>query len=253
MKQPLGKRVIRQKVMPDNHWFVWGPVIVAALISTGSLLAGYPVIAIVPWIFCVVFPGLPIFFHLIYHLAVSINLAEDHFVVRDYASDPFVNSRGKSILPYAEVSFIYYVDREYNFLSYLRKMLKKYRLKKNEVDYREPNLKDRYSVPTADLERIRRQYQDPDGHVAVGKDPFSISRVRVDKIVRAEGTKMAVASIRSLTGLVLSNHDGSKKAYLMRFRDYHQRDRQDLVEQLNAYNPNIQYLMTEEEHQALSK
>ena len=82
--------------------------------------------------------------------------------------------------------------------------------------------------------------------------PFLMTKVNMEKYKKATRAR-AGASITAKvdTGLVLANHDGTEKLYLMHFHNLSRETWQALMHTIKRNNPHITYLMTKSEHNNL--
>jgi hypothetical protein len=126
--------------LPDNRKMFAIPVVAAVALSAMCWASGLHAAALVPLIVIVVFPGLPIFFHLIFFLAVKFEIFADRLVVVDYAGDKFVKLPRRQEMHFDDIDYVYYLEKEINLLLNLRTKLKKYKISGNETNYTAENL-----------------------------------------------------------------------------------------------------------------
>ncbi|MFQ5959915.1 MAG: hypothetical protein ACE5MG_00860, partial [Candidatus Methylomirabilales bacterium] len=107
----------------------------------------------------------------------------------------------------------------------------------------------RYPVDPSDLERLRDEFASLD---ATEMSPFLVTRINLKKLKRVELSQHGeAAGIRSRVGLVLSSKGGTRKAYLMHFRDLSRRDTRELITAIRDRTHGVKFLMTRKELQAL--
>ena len=152
-------RTLRPAILPDNKNLVLFPVLIGlGVASTGVALAN-PVVIALPLIILAVFPGLPVLFHLVYHLSVQFEVFPDRIVVIDRASDPFVRSRGRQEIEFGNIEYVFYVDKEAHLLMNLLKKLESYNVPVTENDYRREHLVTKYRVPESILDQFEQSSQ----------------------------------------------------------------------------------------------
>jgi hypothetical protein len=152
-------KTIRPSILPDNKKLVIYPVVVCLVIAGIGIIIKNPIVIVLPLIVLAVFPGLPIFFHLLMHLFVKIELHPDKIVVKDYLGNNIVRPPFLQEMAYADIAYIYYLSKEINLLKNLRKKLKKFKLSPKENDYTRENLVTKHSVPAEKLEEFEKSSQ----------------------------------------------------------------------------------------------
>jgi hypothetical protein len=152
-------KTIRPSVLPDNKKLVIYPVVVCLVIAGIGIIIKNPIVIVLPLIVLAVFPGLPVFFHLLIYLFVKIELHPDKIVVKDYLGNNIVRSPHLQEMAYADIAYIYYLSKEINLLKNLQKMLKKYKLSPQENDYTKENLATKYAVPAEQIEKFEKSSQ----------------------------------------------------------------------------------------------
>lgn len=150
-------RTLRPAILPDNTKLVVYPLVVGLGVAATGVILGNPVVIALPLMILVVFPGLPILFHAVYHFFVQYQIFPDRLVVVDRVSDPSVRSRGRREIRFGDIRYCYYVDTEARLLMSLRKKLEVYHVPRKETDYRKYNLLDKYRVPEAVLDEFERR------------------------------------------------------------------------------------------------
>lgn len=106
-----------------------------------------------------------------------------------------------------------------------------------------------YHVDARDLERIRDEFSPLD---ASEESPFLVTKINLKKLRKMESSRHGeAAGVRSRVGLVLSNKDGTRKVYLMHFRDLSQKDSKELITAIRDRSRGLNFLMTPREMQAL--
>ena len=117
----------RPSVLPDNKKLFIYPLAVCLTIASIGIIIKNPIVIVLPLIVLAVFPGLPVFFHLLIYLFVKIELHPDKIVVKDYLGNNIVRSPRLQEMAYTDIAYIYYLSKEINLLKNLQKMLKKYK------------------------------------------------------------------------------------------------------------------------------
>ncbi|MFQ5846828.1 MAG: hypothetical protein ACE5IQ_04040 [Candidatus Methylomirabilales bacterium] len=107
-----------------------------------------------------------------------------------------------------------------------------------------------YPVDPKDLDRIRDKFSSLDAPVL---SPFLMTKINLKKLRKIDESRHWQAAVKSRAGVVLSNTDGTRKVYLMRFRDLSRKDARDLMATVRDRTPGIKFLMTRKELHALLK
>ena len=152
-------KTIRPSILPDNKKLVIYPLVVCLVIAGIGIIIKNPIVIILPLIVLAVFPGLPVFFHLLIHLFVKIELHPEKIVVKDYLGNNIVRSPRQQEMAYADIAYIYYLSKEINLLKNLRNKLKKFKLSPKEIDYTKENLAAKYAVPAEQIEKFEKNSQ----------------------------------------------------------------------------------------------
>jgi hypothetical protein len=154
----MGK-TLRPSILPDNKKLVIYPLVVCLVVVGIGIIIKNPIVIVLPLIVLAVFPGLPVFFHLLMHLFVKIELHPDKIVVKDYLGNNIVRLPFLQEMAYADIAYIYYLSKEINLLQNLRSKLKKYKLSPKEYDYTKENLIAKYVVPAEKIEQFEKDSQ----------------------------------------------------------------------------------------------
>jgi hypothetical protein len=152
-------RTIRPSILPDNKKLVVYPLVVCLVIAGVGIIIKNLVVIILPLIVLGVFPGLPIFFHLLMHIFVKFELHPERIVVKDYLGNKVVRGSSRQEMAYCDIAYIYYLAKEINLLMNLVKKLKKYKLSPKENDYTRENLVGKYGVPAEKIEEFEKNSQ----------------------------------------------------------------------------------------------
>ncbi len=80
-------KTIRPSILPDSKKLVIYPLVVCLAVAVLGIVIKNPVVIILPLIVLGVFPGLPIFFHLLMHIFVKFEMHPGRIVVKDYLGD----------------------------------------------------------------------------------------------------------------------------------------------------------------------
>ena len=107
-------KTLRPSVLPDNKKLVIYPLVVCLVIAGVGIIIGNLIVVVLPLIVLAVFPGLPIFFHLLMHIFVKIELYPQKIVVKDYLGNNIVRPGWLQEMAYADISYIYYLSKEIN-------------------------------------------------------------------------------------------------------------------------------------------
>jgi hypothetical protein len=150
---------IRPSVLPDNKKLVIYPLIVCLITAGIGIIIGNLIVMVLPLIVLVVFPGLPVFFHLLMYIFVKIELHTHKIVVKDYLGNGIVRSDRMQEMAYADIAYIYYLAKEINLLMNLRNKLKKFKLSPKEIDYTKENLSAKYAVPAEKIKEFEKNSQ----------------------------------------------------------------------------------------------
>jgi hypothetical protein len=152
-------RTIRPSILPDNKKLVVYPLVVCLVIAGVGIIIKNLVVIILPLIVLGVFPGLPVFFHLLMHIFVKFELHPERIVVKDYLGNKVVRGSSRQEMAYCDIAYIYYLAKEINLLMNLVKKLKKYKLSPKENDYTRENLVGKYGVPEEKIEEFEKNSQ----------------------------------------------------------------------------------------------
>lgn len=105
-----------------------------------------------------------------------------------------------------------------------------------------------YAVHRDELERLRDEFSGLDTSAMA---PFLVTKIDLKKLMIIESSRHRHAGIGSRGGLVLSNKDGTKKVYLMHFRNLNRQDQRALAAAIRDRTSGVTYLMTKKEAEAL--
>jgi len=152
-------KTIRPSVLPDNKKLVIYPLIACLVIAGIGIIIKNPIVIALPLIVLAVFPGLPVFFHLLMHIFVKIELHPDKIVVKDSLGNNIVRFPRLQEMVYADIAYIYYLSKEINLLQNLCNKLKEFKLSPKENDYTKENLTAKYSVPAEKIEDFEKSSQ----------------------------------------------------------------------------------------------
>jgi len=152
-------QTLKPSILPDNRKFVLYPLFAGLIVTGIGLLIGHVIMIVLPLIILAVFPGLPILFHLIFHLFVRIHIDVDRLVVRDYVGNRFVKYRSYQQICFGDIAYIYYLEKEINLLLTLRTVLKKFKIPAKEMDYTKRHLMERYGIPEGRFHAFERGSQ----------------------------------------------------------------------------------------------
>ncbi len=105
-----------------------------------------------------------------------------------------------------------------------------------------------YAVCPDDLDRLRDEFSNLDVPALA---PFLVTKINLKKLGDIESSRHWQAAVKSRAGLVISNKDGSRKVYLMRFRDLNREGARELITAIRARTRDVKYLMTRKEAETL--
>jgi len=149
-------QTMRPSILPENKKLVAYPLIVCLIISAIGIAVKNPVVIILPLIVLAVFPGLPVFFHLLFYLFIKVELYPHKIVVRDYTGNKFVKFPSVQEMAFADIRYIYYLGKEINLLKNLTGKLRKYRLSPRENDFTRENLAAKYGILAEKIEKFEK-------------------------------------------------------------------------------------------------
>lgn len=149
-------QTIRPSILPDNKKLVAYPLVVGLIISAIGIAVKNLVVVILPLIILAIFPGLPVFFHLLFYLFAKIELYLHKIVVRDYTGNKFVKVPSIQEIAFVDIRYIYYLGKEINLLKNLVGKLRKYKLSPRENNFTRENLAAKYGVPAEKIEQFEK-------------------------------------------------------------------------------------------------
>ncbi len=138
---------LRPHILPDNRKVLYYLLAVGLSISAIGAAIKNPVMIALPLIMLAVLPGLPILFHLIWHLLVRIEIHPEKIAVIDYAGDRIVRAHSHQEMHFNDICYIYYARKEVDLLVNLRSKLRKFKIPAKETNYTRQNLTAKYGVP----------------------------------------------------------------------------------------------------------
>jgi hypothetical protein len=114
--------------------------------------AGIVVLSIVIF----VFPGIEACtkIHLLAALLTNVRNESEKLIVHDLIPKLLIKTDFIQHIPLDEIKYVFYLKREADFLIFLKKQLKKYRIAKKECDFTPVNLIKKYQVPSGLMEKI---------------------------------------------------------------------------------------------------
>ncbi len=152
-------KMIRPSILPDNKKLVIYPLIICLIIAGAGIVIKNPIVIILPLIVLAVFPGLPIFFHLLMHIFIKFEMEPERIIVKDYLGNKIVKIPMRQEMAYADIAYIYYLGKEINLLMNLTKKLKKFKLSPKENDYTKENMAGKYGIPAEKIEKFETSSQ----------------------------------------------------------------------------------------------
>jgi len=154
----MGK-TIRPSILPDNKKLVIYPLTVCLVIAGTGIIINNLIVIVLPLIVLGVFPGLPVFFHLLMHIFVKFELHPDKIFIKDYLGSKIVRAPRQQEMAHADIAYIYYLGKEINLLKNLLNKLKKFKISPKENDYTKENLAAKYGVPAEKIESFEKDSQ----------------------------------------------------------------------------------------------
>ena len=149
----------RPAVLPDDKRLFSYPIIIGLAVCAVGVFLVNVIMIVLPLIILAVFPGLPVLFHLVYHIFVKIEILSDKIIVTDHVSDSVVKIKSHQEIAFSEIRYIYYLGKEINLLSNLRSRLKKFKIPAEEMNYTKGHLIDHYGIPEDVYEKFEESSQ----------------------------------------------------------------------------------------------
>lgn len=228
-------RILKPAILPDDVWlfYVILAIEIIALVF-GIIKNSSQTITMSLACICII-PGMPIFFHSIFHFTARFEIFERRFVFISYnLFERFLKVSRRQEMAYDEIAYVYYLKREIDFLEKFVRYMNK-RQKPIDYDILETGIDEKI------LSEIQKSSDETDINVC---KIFLKTKLNLTKYIRAErGPKGITTTARARAYLVLSNKDGSQKAYIANFYDLSGADSQYFLNSLKERNPNIQFLM----------
>jgi hypothetical protein len=257
-----------------------------------------------------VFPGLPLFFHTLFHFTSEFAFFHDRLVVTSYGFLRIIRVPFRQEIRYDEVQYVYFLDKEDRVLRKLRDTVGRSTIPGSEMDYRKENLSQKYGIPKStwdnfvehcrtdldddatagvyvQLDCLFSKYKIPrvvrkeakktlendtcfnltslrkslGGYTIAETDwqmlaaefesvhspiiePFLVTKLNVKTLIQRERGKGGTGFAARIDGtLVLSNHDGTKKAYLLHFQDLSRQGKEKFARLIQNRIPHGQFLI----------
>lgn len=104
----------------------------------------------------IIFPGIEACakFHLLAALLTNVQIKNEELVVFDSIPKLLIKKGLTQRIPLDEIKYVFYLKREVDFLIFLKKKLKKYKITKNECDFTPENLAKKYQISNELIEKI---------------------------------------------------------------------------------------------------
>jgi hypothetical protein len=167
--------------------------------------------------------------------------------------EKFEKSSQKTLTDYTATAVLMKLDEiydKYNISKETRNNIKKALKSNSNFNYK--YLKTalcNYAISSQDLESLSDEFTNIDVDILA---PFLLTKVNLGKYRKAERSRHgAHVTARVDNSLVLSNKDGTKKVYFMRFHDLSEQDLHRFIERVNSKQPDIRYLLTKRELERL--
>lgn len=203
-----------------------------------------------------VLPGMPIFFHTVFHFSVEVRIFNDRLLITSYAGDNVIRAGTHQEIFFGEIAFVYCLEREIDFIIKFLRHLQPFKIPRSEHDLTEHNLTKKYGISreeSLDAFLTAQGAVSGNGRVLSQGDPggagdlftaYLITSVDIAKYLRTEGRAGGFgANARARACLVLSNKEGSKKVYFANFYDLSGDDSRKLLEMLREKNPKVRFQM----------
>jgi hypothetical protein len=228
-------KILKPAILPDDVWLFYVIFAIEIIALVFGIIRNSPQTITMSLAFMCIIPGMPIFFHSIFHFTAKFELFEERFAFISYnLFERFLKVSKRQEMAYDEVAYVYYLKREIDFLKkfvhYMNKIQK-------PIDYDILGM----DVDEKILSEIQKSSDETDTNVC---KIFLKTQLNLTRYIRTErGPKGTTATARARAYLVLSNKDGSQKAYIANFYDLSGADSQYFLKNLKERNPNIQFLM----------
>lgn len=138
---------LRPNILPDNRKVLYYILASGLSISAIGAAVKNPIMFVLPLMILAVLPGLPILFHLFWHLLVRIEIYPEKIAVIDYTGDSLIRAHSHQEMHFNDICYIYYACKEVDLLVNLRNKLKKFKIPAKETNYTRQNLTAKYGVP----------------------------------------------------------------------------------------------------------
>ena len=133
------KEILKPEIIPfrENGRKFFNFAISAEIVFIAlGLFLQRPNLVIIAIIILLVFPGMPLLFGLFSHFARSVIILDKKLVIMDYSFNYYLMAGTHQEISFEDIDYIYYLDKEYSLLKNYRRKLQKYKISKNEMDYR---------------------------------------------------------------------------------------------------------------------
>jgi hypothetical protein len=239
-------QVLRPAVWPDDkklfYWIIAGELagLSASLFFHNVSLAFFFAVLIG------LLPGMPLFFHAVFHFLVTVRVWGNNLSVTSYVPGAYVKTPRYQEASFSDIDYVYYLEREIELLKRLCRRFKGVRGLSTETDFTFGNLSKKYGVTRDEFDGCLHSERDLIAEVSpAGFEVFLRTKLDMKAYLRAERTSAGgfAATARAKACLVLSNGDGSRKTYLPNFYDLSGRDSRGFLQTLKEKNPRTRFLM----------
>ncbi|MBF0530313.1 MAG: hypothetical protein HQK55_13775 [Deltaproteobacteria bacterium] len=241
-------RVMKPAILPDDNAFYWILAIEAIGVLAGLILHK-PTVSLVSLVFMGTLPGIPLFFHTIFHFAVKVQIFADKLSVTSYLGNNVIKFASRQEIHFGEITYVYYLEQEIKFL---RTFCNHFRGLKNiskENDFTFDGLSQKYKISREEYDEHLRKTKESLPDLESQGVFFLKTKLNLNKYMQVErsykgGAHAATTRIKAC--LVLSNSDGTKKVYFANFLDLSRKDARGLLSPLKLRNSNVRFLMDPE-------
>jgi hypothetical protein len=238
-------QVIKPAILPDDNIFYWILAVEITGLLVGAILHNRTV-ALSSLMFMAVLPGMPLFFHAIFHLTVTVKVFDDKLTIHTFAgSSSFIKIPWRQEIFFKDITYVYYLDKEIKFLQAFCSHQRAFKKLSEETDFTFNNLSKKYMLSREYFDEWFKKTEElfPDLK-SVDARFFLKTNLNLKKYTFIETrVKGYTATARSKAYLVLSDKDGNKKVYFANFYDLSGKDSRGLLKTLKEKNPSINFLM----------
>jgi hypothetical protein len=149
-------QVLRPAIWPDDKIiFYWVLAVEAAALLAG-VIWHRPVAVFLSLVAMGILPGMPLFFHTIFHLSVKVEIFDGRFVITSYAGDRLIKLEKEQELLFKDIEYVYYLNREIEFLKAICRHFKGLKNLNTESDFSFNNLSKKYNITLKEYDECMR-------------------------------------------------------------------------------------------------